>query len=57
VCGQLQGEKGFAAIVIAVEERDTRERQTFLPEPADGLGRGPGKVEWREGGRDGEEVG
>jgi hypothetical protein len=57
VSGELQGEKGFLATVITVEERDTREGQTALPEPADGLGRGLGKVEWREGGRVGEEVG
>jgi hypothetical protein len=38
VSGELQGEKGFLATVIAVEKRDTRERQTILPEPADGLG-------------------
>jgi hypothetical protein len=38
VSGQLQGEKGFAATVIAVQERNTRERKTILPEPADGLG-------------------
>ena len=57
VSGQLQGEKGFPATVIAVQERDTREGKTILPEPTDGLGRGLGKVEWREGGRAGEGVG
>jgi hypothetical protein len=57
VSGYLQGEKGFLAVVIAVEEGDPREGKTVLPEPADGLGRGLGKVGWREGGRAGEEVG
>jgi hypothetical protein len=37
VSGQLQGQKGFAATVIAVEERDPRERKPVLPEPANGL--------------------
>jgi hypothetical protein len=57
VSSQLQGQKGFLATVIAVEQRDPRERDTVLPEPADGLGRGLGGVGLREGGRAGGEVG
>jgi hypothetical protein len=57
VSGELQGEKGFLATVIAVEERDPREGNTVRPEPVEGLGRGLGKVGLREGGRAGGGVG
>ena len=40
-CGcDLKCEKGFSRIVIAVEERNACERETFLPEPANGAGTG-----------------
>jgi hypothetical protein len=43
-CGNLESEEGFPATVVAVEKSDTRGGETFLPEPADGLGLGLGKI-------------
>ncbi len=40
----LEGEEGFAAAVVAVEQGDASEGKTFLPEPADGLGLGLGET-------------
>jgi hypothetical protein len=40
VSGELEGEEAFAAAVIAIEKRDACERETVVPEPANGLGTG-----------------
>ena len=45
----LEREKGFARIVVAVEERNACEREAFLPEPVDRLGTGSGEIFLVEG--------
>ncbi len=40
----MEGEEGFAAVQVTVEERDTSEREAFLPEPTDRLGFGFGGI-------------
>ena len=55
--GDSQGEEGFAGAVIAVEECDACERETFFPEPANGFGGvGLGQIFLVEGKWDGEFV-
>jgi hypothetical protein len=49
----LEGEEAFTAAMIAIEEGDASERETLLPEPADGLEFGVGKILLVDGEGDG----
>ena len=44
VGSNLQGEEGFAATVIAIEQSNACKGETLLPKPANGLERGLGKI-------------
>jgi hypothetical protein len=44
VSSDLEGHEAFAAGVITIEERETSQRESLLPEPADGLGAGLSEI-------------
>ena len=48
--GDVHGEAGFAAVVVAIDECNACERDAFRPEPADGLGLRVRQVGWVDGG-------
>jgi hypothetical protein len=54
--GDLESEERFAAVVVPVKEGDAGKRETFLPEPTDGLGFGLSEIFFVDGKGDGEFV-
>ena len=42
--GDLEGQQAFATAVVAVEDCDTSDGETFVPEPANGLGFSVGEI-------------
>jgi hypothetical protein len=49
----LESEEAFTTAVVAVQDGDTGQGKTLLPEPADGLGFGFGEIFSIDGERDG----